>query len=289
MITYPRPATPRSPHAPPQANPGTFDNNLPAHHTSHTIHQPHSLRDNLRHAIIAMETWFSHDPPPAVRTYKPLQTNYVKLDIWQGLGAAKKCHGSLIADNVVLTAAHCLRGDWDSIVTRYGRDFAYTATVTRDDVQPNWARIHDKDKGMDPDLALFRLPAPVRPQEGAVIAPIPEQGSCNASMGSAHAYRSIGMLSHQMGIQAAEISSIAFDEAWGTTLRSNNKTSVRGDSGSPVMSTDGTQIGVHSGSVFDAATHAHIESHAVALCAYADSIKAQAGAWNANPDPARMA
>lgn len=247
------------------------------------------MRDTLRKAVAALETWFSHSPPPDVKIYKPVQTNYVKIDVWQGLGAAKKCHGSLIADNVVLTAGHCLRGNWDSVVTRYGRDFAHAITVVRDDVQANWARIHDKDKDMKPDLALIRLPAPVRAEEGAITASIPEQDNCEASLGPAQAYRSIGTLSDQMGIQTTDVSSIAFDEAWGTTLRSNNRTSVRGDSGSPLMSSTQTQIGVHSGSIFDSATRAHIESHAVALCAYADSIKAQLRAWNASPDGAPAA
>jgi V8-like Glu-specific endopeptidase len=247
------------------------------------------MGDIFRKSLIALQTWLSHNPPPGVKIYKPLQTNYVKIDIWNGLGPAKQCHGSLVADNVVLTAGHCLRGKWDDIMTHYGRDFAHTVAVVRNDAQPNWARIYDKEKNMSPDLALFRLPAPVRLQEGAIAASIPAQDACKASQGPAQAYRGIGLLSDQMGIQPTKVSGIAFDETWGTTLRTRDKVAVKGDSGSPLMSSDGTQIGVHAGSTFYAATLAHVESHSVALCAYADAIKAQVREWNASPAPARMA
>jgi V8-like Glu-specific endopeptidase len=224
----------------------------------------------LNKILFWISAWWSTDRPARAKAHRPEQTHYVKLQFWKDEGSSR-CHGSLIGNDLVLTAAHCVQRNWSRALALYGRDFNNAVVITRNDEEPNWFTFTknnppDRDSV---DIAILKLPQAVTLEEGAVIASIPKQGSCRSSLGPQQAYRGIGFPANEMGVQHTTSSTGGRAAGWGAVIQVDEVVGDKGDSGSPLMSPKDEQIGVLS-------SRLNGKSYAVALCKYSDAIKAAA-------------
>ncbi|CAM3760148.1 hypothetical protein BOSP111201_24030 [Bordetella sputigena] len=212
--------------------------------------------------------WWAAAPPKGYRGFRPEQSSYVKLQSPTGVNYAR-CHGSLIGDDVVLTAAHCIKPERRTVNIYYGRDFGFSRRIVLGEEGTNWVKAKAvPGRGAAADWGLLKLSRPVGADEGAITARLPQHGDCPRDGDTAQAYRGMGLPPSDMGIQHTKTVNVRVDDGRHLHL-SSESVADKGDSGSPLMSTNEVQIGVQS---------AGSDKHdlAVALCRYSDLIRAAA-------------
>lgn len=190
------------------------------------------------------------------------------------------CVGTLLTNNLVITASHCILDGWAAnpqrkLAAQYGNKFSHTAGVYTGS-GPAW-------KKFDPetDLALIRLATPVKAEEGAVPATLVE--ACRElpvldGPVTGIEYRRMNDNFDDLPRPQHNTSTIPFVRtgksalANGKSYISDNGPSGRpGDSGGGVFTPDGVLFGVFNG---NSGKHDYVS----ALCVYADRIRAEGAA-----------
>lgn len=202
----------------------------------------------------------------SAQVIEPENTNYVKLNFNIG----NSCGGSLVSNDLVLTASHCILDSWSYVIVYFGRKFSNNTIVRRDDSTPNFIKLDHH--GVPADLALIKLEASVAGKPGAEILPFVAQEDCEFKDIVMQAYLRMSGPEQHLPKSEMEIKNVLIDRiglsaiANGLALISNTPVGVGGDSGSPLMRPDGVQAGVWNGSGGG-------NSYFAALCKYSDDIK----------------
>ncbi|MBP4051439.1 trypsin-like serine protease [Chromobacterium violaceum] len=215
----------------------------------------------------------------AAAPFPPQETNYIKLDFQNQNGSRNICGGSLVGKDLVLTASHCILDNWAGVTAYYGRNFENQASARRDNDQPNWIKFDHH--GVAVDLALLKLSQPIAGRNGARIVPVVAQEDCNAGIGAMQAQRRMDDQGYQLGHSLMQVSVANIVRlgpsplANGVSLLANGNVGRGGDSGSPLLSAKGVQVGVYNGNAGNVSAFA-------ALCKYANHIQA----WSETLSPA---
>ncbi|AUH52744.1 hypothetical protein CXB49_19080 [Chromobacterium sp. ATCC 53434] len=207
----------------------------------------------------------------AAAPFSPQETNYIKLDFQNQNGSRNICGGSLVGKDLVLTASHCILDNWTGVTAYYGRNFENQAGARRDNAQPNWIKFDHQ--GVAVDLALLKLSQTIAGRNGARIVPVVAQEDCQAGIGAMQAQRRMDDQGYQLGQSLMQVSVANVVRlgpsplANGVSLLTNGNVGRGGDSGSPLLSSKGVQVGVYNGNAGNASAFA-------ALCKYAGHIQA---------------
>ncbi|MEO9384929.1 trypsin-like serine protease [Chromobacterium phragmitis] len=203
--------------------------------------------------------------------FSPQETNYIKLDFQNQNGSRNICGGSLVGKDLVLTASHCILDNWAGVTAYYGRNFENQASARRDNAQPNWIKFDHH--GVAVDLALLKLSQPIAGRNGAKIVPVVAQENCASGIGAMQAQRRMDDQGYQLGQSLMQVSVANIVRqgpsplANGVSLLANGNVGRGGDSGSPLLSPQGVQVGVYNGNAGNVSAFA-------ALCKYASAIQA---------------
>nr|WP_231138171.1 trypsin-like serine protease [Chromobacterium sp. Rain0013] len=176
-----------------------------------------------------------------------------------------------MGSDLVLTASHCILDNWSSVTAHYGHDFAQSVKTIRNNAKPNWIKFDYN--GVAVDLALVKLPRPIAGLDGARTVPVVAQEDCDSGIGAMQANLRMAETGGQlaaslMDVRVANIQRLGPSPlANGVSLLANGMVGRGGDSGSPLLSPNGVQVGVYNGNAGNTSAFA-------ALCKYASSIKA---------------
>ncbi|OTA18292.1 hypothetical protein Xvie_00111 [Xenorhabdus vietnamensis] len=203
--------------------------------------------------------------------------SYVKLDFSYNLSKQKftnRCGGTLIADDLVLTASHCLNQQWINANSKelsiyYGKEFIMYAGLHSG---KSWVQF-------DPevDLAIIQLDRKIDPNSGAIVAkldaPCPSGPKVKYPLRAIFYQRmdddgkSLPLTDYQTTTTYFE--TFAKSELANGYAYLSRKVGNAGDSGSSVFSKSNILIGVMNGN----SDYTHCNSAAV--CFYRDRIDAE--------------
>ena len=203
----------------------------------------------------------------------------VKLNFFRGF-YENDCVGTLLTNNLVLTASHCIVDSWVAYPQRqldvqYGNEFRHTVRLYTGS-GPAW-------KKLDPetDLALIRLASPVKAEDGAEPATLVEACSELPVLDgpvTGIGYRRMRDDGDYLPRPQHNTSTIPFVRT-GKSALANGKSYISdngpngrpGDSGGGVFTPEGVLFGVWNG---NSGKHDYVS----ALCVYVDRIRAESAA-----------
>ncbi|GGA83524.1 hypothetical protein GCM10011491_08720 [Brucella endophytica] len=230
-----------------------------------------------RGAIFAIST-LMNPQMAAAGIIQPTETNYVKL-FFTGAKSDGTCGGSFVAWDLVLTASHCLKNDWQSVYYQFGFWFSYSDSIQRNDSTPNFIKFDQH--GVPVDLALIKLNTPVYGLLGTVTARIVDQEACAYKNVPMHVFLRMRGIKDpwpqsEMDVRDVTIESIGASRlASGTALIANGRIGIEGDSGGPLMLTqqDPLRTAPIQSGVLNGSSGVTNMTYFAALCKYSNDIK----------------
>lgn len=233
--------------------------------------------------LIFNTTAYAADDPP--QADNPPRTenlaSVVKLNFYRDSGGyGNICVGTLLNDDIVITASHCILDKWatapdKTLEVQYGKEFSQTAGLYKGEGRA-WIKFDPET-----DLALIRIDTSVTGQADAAPATLVDACSTVPVLDgpvTGIAYRRMKALHTSLPTAEHNTSTIAFSRTGNSALANgksyisdNGPHAVGGDSGGGVFSEDGILFGVFNGT---SGKHDYVS----ALCVYADRIRAESEA-----------